>query len=423
MLSDTRALRRLIHQHAEPGFLEYRTAATVRAALEALGVPHRTGAAAMDLASVALPPTPEEHQHWARLAVDAGVDADLVAHFHAEGTAVIADVEGDRPGPAWGLRVDMDALPIAEDTSDRHHPATEGFASRTPYMHACGHDGHTAIGIVLASRLADGRFPGTLRILFQPAEEGVRGALPMLRGGAVAGIERMLALHLGGGLPTGSVVGGVDDAMATTKWRAVFTGEPAHAASAPEKGRNALAAAAQASLAILGLPRYAEADTRVNVGSFHADGSANIIPAAATITYETRSRNNDVLDDMDRRVTAAVQGAAQMNDVDVETQVYGAAARSVPDQDRLDDIEAAASAVPAITGFTASGSAGLGSDDAHLLIGDVQERGGTGSYIMVGAANPAPHHHALFDIDEAALDIAVDLLEGIIRGGHRQADR
>jgi aminobenzoyl-glutamate utilization protein A len=415
MSIDVRALRRDLHRHPEPGFLEFRTAAIVVTELTRLGVAHRTGAGAMDLASVAVRPTPEEEQHWADLAVAAGADAGLVARLRADGTAVVAEIEGDRPGPVWGLRVDMDALPIAEDTTEQHLPAAAGFGSRTSYMHACGHDGHTAIGIALAARLADRDFPGTLRILFQPAEEGVRGALPMLRAGAVEGVERMLAVHLGGDLPTGSVVGGVDDALATTKWRAVFTGEAAHAASAPERGRNALAAAAQASLAILGLPRYATADTRVNVGTFRVDGSANIIPAKATITYETRAALNDVLDDLNRRTTAAVTGAAAMYDVTVATEVYGAAARSVPDPDRLADVAAAASRLPAVTSSVGRSGVGVGSDDAHLLIHAVQEAGGTGTYVMVGASNPAPHHHPRFDVDEAALDIAVDLLERIVR--------
>lgn len=419
---DVRALRRRLHQHAEPGFLEFFTASTVTTTLTDLGVAHRTGAAAMDLGSVAVRPTAEEEELWAALAVAAGADADLVARLRADGTAVVAELPGNRPGPVWGLRVDMDALPIAEARGDDHLPAAEGFASRTSYMHACGHDGHTAIGLALAARLADGDFPGTLRILFQPAEEGVRGALPMLRAGAVEGVERMLAVHLGGDLPTGTVVGGVDDALATTKWRAVFTGEPAHAASAPEKGRNALAAAAQASLAILGLPRYAAADTRVNVGTFHVDGSANIIPAAATITYETRATDNAVLDDLNRRTTAAVTGAAQMYDVEVATEVYGAAARSEPDPARLADVAAAAALVPAVTDAVGRSSVGVGSDDAHLLIRAVQDAGGTGTYVMVGAANPAPHHHPRFDVDEAALDIAVDLLEQIVRADE-SADR
>ncbi len=161
----------------------------------------------------------------------------------------------------------------------------------------------------------------------------------------------MLAVHFRGDLPTGTIVGGTTDAMDTTKWTARFEGEAAHAAAAPEKGRHALAAAAQATLAILGLTRLAGADPRVDVGTFHADGSANLIPALATITDETRSTSNAVLEDLNRRAEAAVKGAAQMYGVTATTKAYGRAAVSRPDAILLDDV-ARGAAIPAITTLT-----------------------------------------------------------------------
>ncbi len=409
------ALRRRFHAHAEPGFLEYRTASVILAELVGLGVPVTRGADAIDVGNIALPPTEAEKDEWGRRAVDAGSSAEEVAWFQENGTALIAELEGNREGPTWGLRVDIDALPVDEETADDHAPVAGGFRSTTGYMHACGHDGHAAIGLALAERLRDGNFAGRVRIMFQPAEEGVRGAQPMIDAGVTRGVDRMLAVHLGGDLPTGTVVGGVTDAMATTKWTARFDGEAAHAAAAPEKGRHALAAAAQATLAILGLTRFAEADTRVNVGTFHAEGSANIIPAQATITYETRSTSNTVLEELNRRAEAAVQGAAQMYGVTVVTKAYGRAAVSLPDDALLEDVSRAVSTVPAIHHFTPKGPSGGGSDDAHLLINEVQRVGGLGTYIFVGASNPAPHHHRRFDVDEDALVIAVDLLESMFR--------
>ena len=161
----------------------------------------------------------------------------------------------------------------------------------------------------------------------------------------------MLAVRFRGDLPTGTIVGGTTDAMDTTKWTARFEGEAAHAAAAPEKGRHALAAAAQATLAILGLTPFAEADPRVDVGTFHADGSANLIPALATITDETRSTSNAVLEDLNRRAEAAVQGAAQMYGVTATTKAYGWAAVSRPDAILLDEV-ARGAAIPAITTLT-----------------------------------------------------------------------
>lgn len=413
---DVAELRRRIHAHAEPGFLEYRTAATVIEALQRFGVRYRSGREAMDIGAVAVMPSEDEHEEWAELAVEAGVPAEWVELFRNEGTGVIAELTGNRPGPVWGLRMDMDALPVEEDSSESHFPHAHGFNSQTPYMHACAHDGHTAIGIALASRLSDGNFPGTVKILFQPAEEGVRGAAPMIAGGAVEGIERMLALHLGGEQPVGTVIGGTTGMMGTTKWRADFTGEPAHAAAAPEMGRNALAAAAHATLGILGMTRFSTTETRVNVGTLNAHGSANIIPAEATITYETRAYSNDVLEEMNCRAVRIVTGAAEMYGAEVDTTCYGEAATSSPDREMIDDISRAASELPAIDRFVPVEDTVRGSDDAHLMINAVQSAGGTGSYIWVGADNPAPHHHHRFDIQEASLDIALDLLERIFRG-------
>lgn len=420
--SDIVSLRRRLHSHPEPGFLEYRTAALVIETLGELGVDHTTGSSAMNMGAVPVRPTDAEHRTWAERARQAGVAAEMVTNFRENGTAVIASLRGNRPGPVWGLRVDMDALPIEEDRHSAHLPVAEGFRSTTPYMHACGHDGHTAIGLALASRLADGDFPGEVRILFQPAEEGVRGAAPMIAAGAVVGIDRMLAVHLRSVMPLGTVVGGVDNAMATTKWRADFVGEPSHASAAPEKGKNALAAACQATLAILGTSRFATSDTRVNVGTFHAGGGANIIPANATIVYEVRAYSNVVLDDLNRRVQRAVDGAAQMYDVSADTTICGGAGTSIPDPEILQLLENAAASTASITEYIGRASAAGGSDDAHSMISEVQQNGGVGAYIMVGAQNiDAPHHHYRFDFDEAALGIATDYLERVFRGERKSS--
>lgn len=409
------SLRRFLHAHAEPGFMEYLTASTVIDELTRLGVPHRWGADALPADTVAVMPSPEEQREWADRARDAGVPAARIDRLQTEGTAVIAEIRGTGDGPTWGLRADMDALPVTESGDPDHLPAREGFSSRTPFMHACGHDGHTAIGLALLSRLVDCEFPGTLRVLFQPAEEGVRGAAPMIAAGAVDGIDRMLAVHLGGDEPVGTVIGGVTGALATTKWRTEFFGEPAHAAGAPEKGRNALAAAAQASLGLLGIARHSAADTRVNVGTFHSGGAANIVPAQAEISYETRATSNEALATLDARASSLVAGAAQMYDAEHRSVVFGSATSSRPDPALVDAVVRAAAEVPTISELRPEAAGPGGSDDAHLMIDAVQSAGGQGTYIMVGGGNPAPHHHHRFDVDEASLEIAADLLETLIR--------
>lgn len=417
-LIDMRRIRRELHEHPEPGFLEFYTANLILDQLDRLGVDYSTGSPAMDVTAILERPSNIEREEWAERAAASGVAAERVHAFVEEGTAIVATVKGNKRGPVWGVRCDIDALPIAESRAAQHLPQKEGFVSQTPYMHACGHDGHVAIGLGVLDRLIDQDFPGELKIFFQPAEEGTRGAAPMLAAGVAENVDHMLAFHLRADVPLGTVVGGVENYKATTKWKATFTGEQAHASGAPEKGRNALVAAAHATLGIQGMPRFAATETRVNVGTFHAPGAANIIPAEATITYEVRAEANDVVSDMDRRAAAAVEGAAKMHDVQVEMSMYGRTVNTTPDEAMLDFIEGAAATVPAITDFSRRGRLKCGSDDAHLFIEAVQQRGGVGAYLALGAQNAtAPHHSSDFDFDEAALEIGADLLAETIRRG------
>ncbi len=413
-------LRRDLHRHAEPGFCEIRTAWRVETELAGLPLTLRTGAGAMDLRDVSGYPDAAERAAWAERAVAAGTPADRAAFFRDHGTALVAEITGDRPGPVWGLRCDVDALGVTESTAAHHAPQREGFRSTTGQMHACGHDAHTAIGVGLLHRLADRDFPGTLRLVFQPAEEGVRGARPMVAAGVVAGVERMLAVHVGLDLPVGTVVGGATGALATTKFAVEFTGEAAHAAAAPERGRNALAAAASATLTLLGLPRHSAGETRVNVGTLHAGGGANIVPASARLTFEVRGSTDRAHEDLRDMALRAVRGAAATYGVEVAVEVTGAAAGTVPDDAVIDLVELAVKDVPETAGHALEfrrTHTMSGSDDATLFMRHVQDAGGTAAYVLVGGGNPGPHHHAEFDVDEDCLVVAVDVLERLVRRG------
>src|SRR5579863_4564545 len=154
------ALRREIHRHPELGFEEERTAALVERELDALGIPHR------------------------RLAK----------------TGVVGVIRGARPGKTAALRADMDALPIEEQSG-------EPFSSEVPgKMHACGHDAHTAMVLGAARELANDRshLAGNVVLVFQPAEEGPGGALPMLEEGALddPAVDAIAMLHVDNRLET-----------------------------------------------------------------------------------------------------------------------------------------------------------------------------------------------------------------------------
>jgi aminobenzoyl-glutamate utilization protein A len=359
-------------------------------------------------------PPLDARQSAAERAVAAGAPAELARHLAEHGTAVVVDIDGGRPGPRWAVRVDMDGLPIAESTDADHPPARLGFRSVTGAMHACAHDAHTAIGVGLAHRLAGTEFPGSLRLLFQPAEEGARGARAMLGRGVVDGIDRFVGVHLGEDQPVGRVVGGAHGLLATEKLRVRFTGRAAHSGLSPERGRNALAAAAQATLGLLGMPRHGGALTRVNVGRLTAGDAINVVPGWAELMCETRSDDPEVARDLGRRARAIVAGAATMYDVAAEVSVLGAATTFPPDPALVDLVMEAArrrGVTDAVEHCTVSAS-----DDASLFAEVVREHGGLASFVVVGGGNTAPHHHPAFDIDEAALPVALDLLESLVRG-------
>src|SRR5699024_7980047 len=140
----------------------------------------------------------------------------------------------------------------------------------------CGHDGHTAVGLSFAEAMAGSDFDGCLTLIFQPAEEGGRGAAAMVAGGAVGDIDILYCFHFGLGLPPGSFAAGSTGWFATTKLRITIAGRPSHAAAAPESGSNALLAAATAALTIQAIPRFSTADTRINVGTLVAGAAPNI---------------------------------------------------------------------------------------------------------------------------------------------------
>lgn len=411
-----RAFRRELHRNPEPAFAEIGTAVRIEQAIAGLPVAVVTGKEAHDLSAVVDYPTPETLERWAADAIAAGVTPERARYFRDNGTALVVDLEGNRPGPRWGLRVDIDALPIRESVDPAHFPVANGFAAANGAMHACGHDANATMGVGLLHRLADHDFAGSLRVLFQPAEEGVRGAQTMIDAGVADCVERMLAIHLAGGLPLGTVVGSFTGGMATRKLKVNFDGKASHAAGAPEAGRNALLAASMSALAIMAVPRFSSADTRLNVGTLVAGDGVNIVPSSAVMTCEARATDDTVVDELVDRIRSIVAGTAAAQGVEADVAVMGQSATLSPDDELIDRIVDAATAQPAAAEVIRTQTL-AGSDDANLLIRHVQGRGGQGAYIMIGASSPGPHHSETFDIAEDAIAIGIDTLEALLRSG------
>jgi aminobenzoyl-glutamate utilization protein A len=416
---DVVAVRRDLHAHPELGFTEIRTAAVVYRTLEALGWPLRCGQEVFDATGLPGLPEPAVLEEARARPASQGVPPDLLRRFSGGHTALVAELTGDRPGPTVAFRFDLDALPISETTSPEHAPRRAGFASTHPgIMHACGHDGHVAIGLALAHALADRSFPGTVRLLFQPAEEGVRGAEPMVEAGMTGGVDALIAVHLGFGLPSGELAVSATELHATAKYAVRFTGRAAHAAKAPDTGRNALLAAACAALNLHALPRFAGATTRVNVGRLVAGSAANIVPEHAELVYETRSDHTEAHDELDRRARLVVQNAAAMYEVRAETLRTGHASAAVTDEAVARALTDAASGLAGVRRSHPLGA----SDDASLLMEAVQRSGGVAGYAIAGSDSPGPPHSPGFDVDEAVLPVVVRWLERLVRTG-AAADR
>lgn len=194
------AWRREFHQYPEVGWTEFRTASIVANTLADLGFVVQTGRAAVKPEQrLGVPDTTLLSKAKERALQNGG--SPLWLNKMEEGlTGVVGIWDTGKPGPTVAFRFDMDALEITKDLRAEHGPALEGFRSRHEgVMHACGHDGHTAIGLGLAT-LVSGlkeRLTGRIKLIFQPAEEGGRGAKAMVDAGVLDDVDFFFAGHLG----------------------------------------------------------------------------------------------------------------------------------------------------------------------------------------------------------------------------------
>ncbi len=274
------SLRRDIHRHPELAFEEHRTAALVADKLEGWGY-----------------------------AVERGIG----------GTGVVGTLVRGQGTRRLGIRADMDALPIDETSGAAWASARPGV------MHACGHDGHTAMLLAAARHLAElGRFVGTLHLIFQPAEEGGGGALRMMEDGLFERFpcDAVFAMHNMPGLTQGRFVLREGAAMASSDYATItLTGFGGHGAM-PHRAADPIVAAASIVMALQTIvsrnidPLQAAV---VTVGALHAGKANNVIPASATLELSVRALDREVRSTIERRVKALV--AAQSESFGVAAQI------------------------------------------------------------------------------------------------------
>lgn len=404
-------LRRDFHRYPELGFTEFRTASKVVEVLKVLGFNVLYGEDAIDSNSRRGVPSKRELDEAYARAIKYGANLEIIEKMKGGNTAVVGELKGKKEGPTVAFRFDMDALPIHESREEDHYPHAEEFSSENSgIMHACAHDGHTAMGLLLAERLADREFAGTLKLIFQPAEEGGRGGYAMSQKGIVDNVDFLFCSHLGLDLPLGEVHGGNSKFLASSKIKAYFYGVPSHAGGTPEKGRNALLGAATALLNIHAIPRFSGGTTRVNVGILEGGSAANIIASEASMIIDVRSDKAEIKDELEERVKSIVEHSALMHGLTSKIDMIGEATTIQPDSELVSVVLEEAKQIDGFTSFKEDCDISLGSEDASFLIKRVQDRGGKGTYMNIGSPLPAPHHHHKFDIDEAVLPLAVQLL-------------
>lgn len=401
-------LRRDLHKHPEAGWKEFRTTSIVAEQLDALGFELYYGNNAVVPQSRLGVPDEQELAAAKERAIEEGASQHYLKKI-GNITGLVA-IKSYGNGPIVGVRVDMDALERTEARDDTHRPAREGFASIHPQeMHACGHDGHTAIGVGLAQEIDESDFNGTLKLFFQPAEEGGRGGKAMSETSHFDDIEYFLAIHVGLDYDIGTVVAGAERPLANAKFDVTYTGVPAHAGKNPDSGKNAVQAIATAIQNLYSIPRHGDGVTRINVGRVTADNPQNIIGETASMRIDVRGGDTSLKNYMVNRANTILESAGSMHRVDTDITTYGETTSYTADEEMISAITTTASSHPAVETVIERDDFGA-SEDASYLIRKTQENGGFATYLVFGASNPHGHHTDRFDFDESVIAIGVDLL-------------
>ncbi len=363
--------RRAIHRQPELAYNEHKTAALVADRLRALGLEPRAGVGR---------------------------------------TGVVAVIEGAHPGKTVLLRADMDALPMQELNSF-------DYASQTPgVMHACGHDGHTAMLIGAARLLVERRdaIHGRVKLMFQPAEEGGAGALRMIEDGLLENpsVDAAFALHVYGQYRTGQVGVTAGPTWASSdRFTVTVRGRGGHA-SRPNLTVDPVVIAAQIVVALQTLvsremPPNEEAV--VTVGSIDSGTTFNVIPDTARIRGTVRTYNPEVQDLLERRIGELAAGIARAMRGDAETE-YVRLYPALINHERGAEIVRSAIAEVAGSDYLMQDTPQMGGEDFAFVLQRVP-----GAMFRLGVQHPSwdepkTTHSSSFDLDEDALPIGTAVM-------------
>ncbi|WP_040975485.1 M20 family metallo-hydrolase [Necropsobacter massiliensis] len=332
-------------------------------------------------------------------------------------TGCVGVLDTGKAGKTVALRFDIDCVNVTETHNAEHIPNRLNFRSiNDGFMHACGHDGHIAIGLGTALWLSrhKAQLSGKIKLVFQPAEEGVRGAAAIAASGVLDDVDYFAASHLSFCANSGCVICNPKNFLSTTKIDIRYIGKPAHAGAQPHVGKNALLAAAHAVTQLHGIARHGEGMTRINVGVLQAGEGRNVIPSNATIQLEVRGENKAINQYMVDQVMHIAKGIAISFDLAYETEIMGEAVDMNNDAELVTLLQEIARAQPQVK-TTDADYAFNASEDATILGRRVQEKGGKAIYFIIGADRTAGHHQAEFDFDENQLLTGVNIYTQLLQ--------
>ena len=411
------AYRREFHTYPENGWREFRTSARIAEILTDLGYQVAMGPDVVEPASVGQPErlTQEQVRQEMERAVRQGAREDFVARTKGW-PGVLAVLDTGREGPVSAMRFDIDCLPYDEPERQGYRPQDQGYRSCNPKsVHACGHDGHTAIGLGIAQALLERRdgLRGKIKLIFQPAEETFYGAQSIVDKGHLDDVMNFIAVHIALSaenqpLPSHTVACGCRDFLSDRQLDVYLTGKAAHPCGASQEGKNALLAACSAALNIHSIAPHEEGLCRVNVGELHAGVCANTIAPEAMLRIEYRGQKPSISDYAGKRIFDILDGTAKAYDLTYRYVDYGEVPAGASDYAMMEVVRRAAKQVPWFQTVYFEGNVG-GTDDATVMLTKVQQNGGIGTYVGIGADAACTVHDPEFDFDEDCLPAAVEL--------------
>ena len=402
-------LRRDFHRYPETSWLEMRTSAKIAEYLTELGMEVLTGKdVCREEARIGVPDPDILERHFSQVK-EQGAPARFLTEELEQGYTGVVGILRCGEGPTVALRFDIDALPMEEAEDLEHRPFREGFSSQNPgMMHACGHDCHAAIGLGTARILSELRdqLHGTVKFLFQPGEEGTKGAYAMVENGHLDGVDYFAGTHVAPDdkEDDGDITPGTYGSLATCKYNVFFHGQAAHAGGFPEEGKNAVLAAAHAAVGLSGIARHSPGISRVNVGVIRGGSNSNVVADEAMISMEVRGETDEINQYMDRREKEICQAAAMMEECSCEMRLMGRAPSQVSSPELIDRISnLVRNHLPQYRVSSNPNAKNWGSEDIGFMMNRVQEQGGQAVYMRTMTKMASPQHTVRFDVDEDVL--------------------